>query len=180
MQVTFPISPSMTLIIGTLGSSICQQKISTFAIILSTPLAALLNCILPPFLPGEIRAFPSKWCARDRISHSIGRSVCHVSRLVGISAHRSVCMSDRLHIIFLSANWWNFLGVTKHLYNWLCPSVGWLVCRFVGLLGNAFVRRSTRRTLLAYLALFVTVLVLSSAPRAYVRPCWLRLIKWTS
>ena len=43
-----------------------------------------------------------------------------------------------------------FLGATKHLHNWLCPrpwSVGWLV-------GNAFVRRSTRRTLLAYLALF--------------------------
>ena len=42
------------------------------------------------------------------------------------------------------------LGATKHLYNWLCPlvgrSVGWSV-------GNAFVRRSTRRTLLAYLAL---------------------------
>ena len=44
-----------------------------------------------------------------------------------------------------------FLGATKHLYNWLCP----LVCRSVGLsVGNAFVRRSTRRTLLAYLALF--------------------------
>ena len=43
-----------------------------------------------------------------------------------------------------------FLGATKHLYNWLCPLVGWLV----GLSGNAFVRRSTRRTLLAYLALF--------------------------
>ena len=21
-----------------------------------------------------------------------------------------------------------FLGATKHLYNWLCPLVGWLVC----------------------------------------------------
>ena len=40
-----------------------------------------------------------------------------------------------------------FLGATKHLYNWLCPLVCLLVC-------NAFVRRSTRRTLLAYLALF--------------------------
>ena len=40
-----------------------------------------------------------------------------------------------------------FLGATKHLYNWLCPSVGLSVC-------NAFVRRSTRRTLLAYLAFF--------------------------
>ena len=40
-----------------------------------------------------------------------------------------------------------FLGATKHLYNWLCPLVGLLVC-------NAFVRRSTRRTLLANLALF--------------------------
>ena len=39
-----------------------------------------------------------------------------------------------------------FLGATKHLYNWLCPLVGRSV-------GNAFVRRSTRRTLLAYLAL---------------------------
>ena len=43
-----------------------------------------------------------------------------------------------------------FLGATKHLYNWLCP----LVCRSVGWSGNAFVRRSTRHTLLAYLALF--------------------------
>ena len=43
-----------------------------------------------------------------------------------------------------------FLGATKHLYNWLCPLVGWLV----GLWGNAFIRRSTRRTFLAYLALF--------------------------
>ena len=25
-----------------------------------------------------------------------------------------------------------FLGATKHLYNWLCPSVGWLVGRSVG------------------------------------------------
>ena len=46
----------------------------------------------------------------------------------------------------------HFLGATKHLYNWLCPlvvrwSVGWSVC-------NAFVRQSTCRTLLAYLALF--------------------------
>ena len=44
----------------------------------------------------------------------------------------------------------SFLGATKHLYNWLCP----LVCRSVCLSGNAFVRRSTRRTTLAYLALF--------------------------
>ena len=45
-------------------------------------------------------------------------------------------------------NWWFiFLGATKHLYNWLCPSVGRSVF-------NAFVRRSTRRTLLAFLALF--------------------------
>ena len=43
------------------------------------------------------------------------------------------------------------LGAPKHLYNWLCPSVG---CSFRLLIGNAFVRRSTRRTLLAYLALF--------------------------
>ena len=40
----------------------------------------------------------------------------------------------------------SFLGATEHLYNWLCP--------LVGRLGNAFVRRSIRRTLLAYLALF--------------------------
>ena len=25
-----------------------------------------------------------------------------------------------------------FLGATKHLHNWLCPSVGWLVGRLVG------------------------------------------------
>ena len=46
-----------------------------------------------------------------------------------------------------------FLGATKHLYNWLCPSL----CRSVGLSGNAFVRRFTRRTLLAlfaFMALF--------------------------
>ena len=37
----------------------------------------------------------------------------------------------------------------------MAMSVGWLVGRPVGwLVGNAFVRRSTRRTLLAYLALF--------------------------
>ena len=43
-----------------------------------------------------------------------------------------------------------FLGATKHLYNWLCPLVCLSVCLSVG---NAFVRRSSRRTLLAYLAL---------------------------
>ena len=43
-----------------------------------------------------------------------------------------------------------FIGATKHLYLWLCPSVGLSVCLSVG---NAFVRQSTRRTLLAYLAL---------------------------
>ena len=55
-----------------------------------------------------------------------------------------------MHILLLI-----FLSATKHLYNWLCPLVG----RSVGLWGNAFVRRSTRRTLLAYLALFFIVLV---------------------
>ena len=44
-----------------------------------------------------------------------------------------------------------FLGATKHRYNWLCPLVGWSVCLSVC---NAFVRGSTRCTLLAYLALF--------------------------
>ena len=39
-----------------------------------------------------------------------------------------------------------FLGAKKHLYNWLCPLVGWS--------GNAFARRSTRHTILAYMALF--------------------------
>ena len=39
------------------------------------------------------------------------------------------------------------LGAPKHLYNWLCPLVGLSVC-------NANVGRSTRRTYLAYLALF--------------------------
>ena len=34
-----------------------------------------------------------------------------------------------------------FLGAPTYLYNWLCPLVGWSVC-------NAFVWRSTRRTLL--------------------------------
>ena len=48
-----------------------------------------------------------------------------------------------------------FLGATKHLYNWLCPSVGQSVC-------NAFVRQSTRRTLLAYLALFFCILVITT------------------
>ena len=44
-----------------------------------------------------------------------------------------------------------FLAATKHRYNWLCPLVGWSVCLSVC---NAFVRGSTRCTLLAYLALF--------------------------
>ena len=48
-----------------------------------------------------------------------------------------------------------FLGVTKHLYNWLYPLVGWSVC--LSRVGNAFVRRSTRRTLLAYWALSVFI-----------------------
>ena len=40
-----------------------------------------------------------------------------------------------------------FLGATKHLYNWLCPLVGWSVGWLVGRsVGNAFIRRSTRRT----------------------------------
>ena len=43
-----------------------------------------------------------------------------------------------------------FLGAAKRLYNWLCPLVGWLVGLSVC---NAFVQQSTRRTLLAYLAL---------------------------
>ena len=40
-----------------------------------------------------------------------------------------------------------------------CPLVGWSVARSVGRSGNAFVRRSTRRTLLAYLALFFALLL---------------------
>ena len=55
--------------------------------------------------------------------------------------HRRNCWKRRIE-----KRSYMFLGATKHLYNWLCPSV----C----LWGNAFVRRSTRRTLLAYLALF--------------------------
>ena len=67
-----------------------------------------------------------------------------------------------------------FLGATKHLYNWLCPSVGWSV----GLWGNAFVRRSTRRTLLAYLALFPYSMlqcnfsILFADTRLYKLLCW--------
>ena len=46
----------------------------------------------------------------------------------------------------------NFLDASSHLFNRMCSLVG----RSVGLLvGKAFVRRSTRRTLLAYLALFL-------------------------
>ena len=41
------------------------------------------------------------------------------------------------------------LVAPKHLYNWLCPLV-------VLSVGNAFVQRSTQRTLLAYLALVQT------------------------
>ena len=48
-----------------------------------------------------------------------------------------------------------FLGATKHLCNWLYPLVGWSVC--LSRVGNAFVRRSTRRTLLAYWALSVFI-----------------------
>ena len=55
--------------------------------------------------------------------------------------------TDKINRMMRVIMW--FLGATKRLYNWLCP----LVCRSVGLSGNAFVRRSTRRTLLAYLAL---------------------------
>ena len=61
-----------------------------------------------------------------------------------------------IHKTSYCAHFLCFLGATKHLYNWLCPSVGrsvgwlvgWSVC-------NAFVRRSTHRTLLAYLALLL-------------------------
>ena len=47
-----------------------------------------------------------------------------------------------------------FLGATKHLYNWLCPSVGLSVGLSVGWSGRI---RSTIHTshLLAYLALFI-------------------------
>jgi len=61
----------------------------------------------------------------------------------------------------------SFLGATKHLYNWLCPLVGRLVGRSVGLWGNAFVRRSTRRTLLAYLALFFCVKIKVSSQNIF-------------
>ena len=46
-------------------------------------------------------------------------------------------------------------------------SVGWSVGRLVGLSGNTFVRRSTRRTLLAYLALFFFQKIM----RAHDRSC---------
>ena len=52
-----------------------------------------------------------------------------------------------------------FLGATKHLYNWLCPSVCWSVCRSV-------THRSTIHTshILAYLALFFTRLIARQSP----------------
>ena len=62
-----------------------------------------------------------------------------------------------------------FLGATKHLYNWLCPLVGRSVGRSVGLWGNAFVRRSTRRTLLAYVALLVQLVVQLSFTGAHAK-----------
>ena len=31
-----------------------------------------------------------------------------------------------------------FLGAPKHLYNWLCPSVGWSVCWLVGRVTHSF------------------------------------------
>ena len=36
----------------------------------------------------------------------------------------ALMLSRRFYILFL--------GATKHLYNWLCPSVGWLVGWLVG------------------------------------------------
>ena len=59
-----------------------------------------------------------------------------------------------------------FLGATKHLYNWLCPSVG----QSVGLSGNAFARRSTCCTLLAYMALFYCSFF-SNAHFSFFRSC---------
>ena len=44
-------------------------------------------------------------------------------------------------------------GATKHLYNWLCPLVGWSVGWSVG---KAFISQSTPSHLLTYLALFVS------------------------
>ena len=48
----FVASVFISHVLGVLGSRICQQKISTFAIIVSTPLAAIINCFVPPFLSG--------------------------------------------------------------------------------------------------------------------------------
>ena len=47
-----------------------------------------------------------------------------------------------------------FLGAPTYLYNWLCPLVGWFVC-------NAFVWRSTRRTLLG-LVKYLPISVISN------------------
>ena len=60
------------------------------------------------------------------------------------------CFSMGTHA-FLRIIFFSFLGAPTHLYNWLCPSVCRSACWLVG---NAFVRRSTRRTLLACLAWF--------------------------
>ena len=68
-----------------------------------------------------------------------------------------------------------FLGATKHLYNWLCLLVGRSV-EFGRSVGNAFVRRSTRRTLLSYLALLFTMPFLEVIP-VIDKHWWLKLFK---
>ena len=81
---------------------------------------------------------------RDRpidLSTDSARCTVVLPRLKRISN----AVSDEVPAL-VSARWQlAFLGATTHLYNGLCPSVGWSVGRLVG---NALVRRSTRRTLL--------------------------------
>ena len=45
---------------------------------------------------------------------------------------RSVRLINKQNKRIIKSNVRVFLGATKHLYNWLCPLVGWLVGRSVG------------------------------------------------
>ena len=98
---------------------------------------------------GSYRSFYA-WEDRRGMTITSG-SVClkkDAKNLVGISIGGGAPYCPCLYVVQVLDSL--FLGASKHLYNRLCPLVG----RSVGWSGNGFVQRSTRRTLLAFLALF--------------------------
>ena len=99
----------------------------------------VLNSLMVRLLVGSlVRSFRSIFPVYVLDFRNLFASRKAMPRIVLSHCWESSCQSDVRKSV--SELLWSFLflGATKHLYNWLCPSVGWLVGRSVCGVAHSF------------------------------------------